>query len=116
MERRFRLTKNEAIKRVRKMGHTYVHRAVVLEALPNQLDQNRIAVIASQSVGGAVKRNLAKRRIRSILHTFLTDMEPGFDLAVVARKPVLQEDYDSLRLIVRTLLEKAGLLKEKVID
>lgn len=113
MERRFRLTKNEAVNRVRREGQTYVHKAVVLGTLPNQLDQIRIAVIASRSVGGAVQRNLAKRRIRSILREFLPELEPGFDLAIIARRPLLQEEYASLTQILRSLLEKAGVMKEK---
>lgn len=112
MNRRFRLTQNEAVNRVRQEGHSFVHEAIVLGTLQNQLDQNRIAVIAGRSVGGAVQRNLAKRRIRSILRELLPEMEEGFDLVAIARKPILQKDYAGLEQIIRKLLDQAGVTKD----
>jgi ribonuclease P protein component len=60
-----RLTRSDDINRVRQEGQTLANAMLVLGFLPNQMDQNRIAVIAGRSLGGAVQRNFAKRRIRS---------------------------------------------------
>lgn len=85
---------------------------IVLGVLPNQLDQNRVAVIAGRSVGGAVQRNLAKRRIRSAFQSFQADLYPGYNLVIIARKPILEHDYRTLQRSMASLLKRAGLIKE----
>lgn len=115
MTRRLRLTRSENIKHVREEGHSYAHRSIVLYFLPNQYQQNRIAVIAGRSVGGAVQRNLAKRRIRSAFQSTQEELVEGFDVVLIARKPILTFSYSNLMDEMKTLFGKAGLLKEKAI-
>lgn len=114
MKRSFRLTRSEDIIRVRKEGFSLAHEAVVLGFRSNNLGKNRIAVIAGRSVGGAVQRNLAKRRIRSAVQSFQPDLQKGFDLVIIARKRILEIKYQTLIEALRSLLTKAGLLKETV--
>jgi len=99
---------------VRQEGQFCAHEAIVLGFLSNTLEKNRIAVIAGRSVGGAVQRNLAKRRIRSAFQCFQNDLRKGFDLVIIARKPLLEIEYHSLVDALRSLLKKAGLMKVKV--
>lgn len=113
MQRRLRLTRSEDIKRVRQEGRSLANAMLVLGFLPNQLNQNRIAVIAGRSVGGAVQRNFAKRRLRSAVQNLILDFEPGFDLVLIARKPILTADYALVVRGLRNLALQAGLLKEK---
>ena len=114
MKRSTRLTRNEDIKRVRKDGQSIAHRALVLGYLSNNLEKNRIAIIAGRSVGGAVQRNLAKRRMRSAIQYLQEELCQGYDLIIIARKPILEINYSLLLGALRSLLEKAGLLKVKV--
>lgn len=114
MKRNSRLTRNEDIKRVRQKGQSLAHKAIVLGFLSNDLEYNRIAVIAGRSVGGAVQRNLAKRRIRSAIQRMQAELCQGYDIIIIARKPILRMEYSSLLDALRSLLEKARLLKAKV--
>lgn len=114
MKRRSRLTRSEDIKRVRQEGQSCAHKAIVLGFLSNELEKNRIAVIAGRSVGGAVQRNLAKRRIRSAFQGFQYSLHNGFDIVIIARKPILEIEYQSLVDALQSLLDKAGLMKDKV--
>lgn len=114
MKKSFRLTRSEDIKRVRQEGITTAHKALVLGFRSNDLEKNRIAVIAGRSIGGAVQRNLAKRRIRSAFHCFLPALSNGYDIVIIARKHILEIEYQALVDALRSLLETAGLLKEKV--
>lgn len=114
MKRSFRLTRSEDIKIVRKEGKTLAHEAVVLGFKSNSLEKNRIAVIAGRSIGGAVQRNLAKRRIRSAFQCFLPVLCKGYDIVIIARKNIIDIEYQALMDALRSLLDKAGLLKEKV--
>ncbi len=113
MKQSSRLTRSEDINRVREQGKSFVHTAIVLGRLPNQLNENRIAVIAGRSVGGAVQRNLAKRRIRSAIQSFQGELKQGFDMVVIARKSILAVDYPALVDAMRKLFQQAELMKDK---
>ena len=112
MKKSSRLTRSEDISRVRHEGRSFAHAAIVLGVSPNQLDKNRIAIIAGRSVGGAVQRNLAKRRMRSAFQSFQEQLHQGYDLVIIARKPILIFEYQSLLNAVKSLLERAGLMKD----
>lgn len=114
MKRSSRLTRSEDIKRVRQDGLSSAHKAIVVGFLSNNLEKNRIAVIAGRSVGGAVQRNLAKRRIRSAFQGFQDNLHNGFDVVIIARKPILEIEYHSLVDALQSLLDRAGLMKDKV--
>jgi ribonuclease P protein component len=113
VQRRHRLTRKNDIKRVRQEGRSLANAMLVLGYLPNQLEQNRTAVIAGRSVGGAVQRNYAKRRIRSALSTLQPELTQGYDLVLIARKPLLDSEYQYVIDGMQSLLSRAGLLKEK---
>ncbi len=115
MKRSYRLTRNDDIIRVRGEGPSFAQKSIVLALLPNNLEDNRVAVIAGRSVGGAVQRNLAKRRLRSAFQYFQPKLQKGYDLVLIARRLILKTDYQSLLNELRSLLKQAGLLKEQVI-
>jgi len=112
VQRKFRLTRSDDINRVRQQGRSLANTIVVLGFLPNQITQNRIAVIAGRSVGGAVQRNFAKRRIRSAFQTLHPGLDQGYDLVLIARKPILEVDYQMIINGVKTLLVQAGIMKD----
>jgi len=114
LKRSIRLTRSEDINHVRQEGLSIAHKAIVLGYKSNDLKKNRIAVIAGRSIGGAVQRNLAKRRIRSAFQCFQPKLYKGFDLVIIARKHILEIEYQALVDALRSLFKKAGLLEEKV--
>jgi ribonuclease P protein component len=95
--------------RVRRSGKSYAHPLIVLIALPNSLDTPRIGVSAGRSVGGAVQRNRAKRRIRAIVQPLIPKIQIGWDILLLARKPILQATYEELSKAIQTLLQRANL-------
>ena len=99
--------------RVRQEGRSLANAMLVLGYLPNQLKQNRTAVIAGRSIGGAVQRNYSKRRIRTAFQTLQPELNQGYDLVLIARKPMLVSEYRSVIDGMKSLLLQAGLLKEK---
>jgi len=112
VKRNLRLTRNEDIKRVRQEGKSFARPSIVLGFLPNRFENTRIAVIAGRSVGGAVQRNLAKRRIRSAIQSMFQELRPGQDLVLIARRPILEQPYRLLVDTIRKLLDQAGLMKD----
>ncbi len=113
MKRSSRLTRSDDINRVRGEGPSFAHESIVLALLPNDIDQNRVAVVAGRSVGGAVQRNLAKRRLRSAYQHLQLQLPKGFDLVLIARRPILETEYQSLLDALRSLFNRAGILKEQ---
>ena len=112
MKRRFRLTRPADFKRVRREGQSYAHPFVVLIALSNDLDQVRIGVAAGRAVGGAVERNRAKRLLRAGISPLLTKLSAGYDLVLLARKPILEVKSHQVTAALAQNLKKADLIKD----
>lgn len=96
--------------RVRRSGKTYAHPLVILIVRSNALSTVRIGVAAGRSVGNAVERNRAKRRMRSCLNELLPSLTGGWDLILLARKPITRADYRQIKTAIQGLLERASLL------
>ena len=114
MKKSSRLTRSEDIRRVRSEGRSFAHPSVVVGFLPNQIEQNRLAVIAGRSVGGAVQRNFAKRRLRSVVQALDNYLQQGFDIIIIARQSILDIEFQSLVEALQGLLDRAGLMKDKI--
>lgn len=112
MKRRFRLTKSTDIKRVRRLGKSYVHPFIVLITHPNQHETSRFTVTAGRSVGKAVQRNRAKRWLREALRPFIPSIVPGWDVLIVARQPITNASFQNCQNAMQTLLNRAHLLKD----
>ncbi len=112
MKRKFRLIKSTDFKRVRRLGKSYAHPLIVLVKHANATDPSRIGISAGRSVGNAVQRNYAKRRLRETIRPIYPAISPGWDIILLARKPMIACDYQQVETAVRTLLRKAGLLEK----
>ena len=77
----------------------------------DQHDLNgRVAFIAGKKLGGAVWRNRAKRRMRSVCRG-LGGSFPGWDVAFVARRSIADAPFEDMSKQVLKALKKA-----KVVD
>lgn len=110
MRRKFRLTKSADYKRVRRYGKSFAHPLIVLIALPNNLDHSQIAVSCGHSLGNAVERNRAKRRIRACLQILINRIIPGWNIIFIARRPIIDSSFQQLNDAIIDTLEKAQLL------
>ncbi|MEW6718617.1 MAG: ribonuclease P protein component [Chloroflexota bacterium] len=110
MERRYRLTKSTDFKRVWRQGHSYAHPLIVLIALTNNGSQTRFGITAGRVLGGAAKRNRVKRQLRAALHPLLPHIPPGWDIILLARRPITQSSFKEIQAAVVSLLRRANLL------
>lgn len=106
----FRLTRSTDFERVRRLGKSYPHPLVVLVMARNESAQVRIAVSAGRSVGGAVERNRAKRILRASVEDFVALVPQGWDIILLARKPLPEAGYWKTRSAMETLFKRAGLV------
>ena len=97
---------------MRRFGKSYAHPLVVLIALPNEMDQSRFAVSASRSIGNAVQRNRAKRILRETIRPLIPTIAPGWDLVILARKPMANANFDDIGSALTSLLSRANLLEK----
>ena len=112
MNRKFRLTRSTDFQRVRRHGKSYAHPLIVLVKLPNEREASRFGVVAGRSVGSAVQRNRAKRRIREVLRACLPSVHPGWDIVVIARRPLKEATFRQLEDALTSLLHRAHLLQD----
>ncbi len=95
---------------MRRFGKSYAHPFVVLVKLSNESDRTRIGVAAGKSVGGAVLRNRAKRRIRGVLNPIAPDIASGWDLIFIARRSITMAQPHELEQAINTLLRRSVMI------
>jgi len=92
------------------MGKSYAHPLVVLIKARNNQVQTRIGFTAGSAVGNAVHRNRAKRRLRAAVQPYLSELAPGWDLVLIARKPITAARFDQIETCLQALFFKAELI------
>jgi len=72
---------------------------MTLLAQPNDLSRDRLGLIASRRLGGAVIRNRAKRRIREVFRQGAATAVSGrtFDIVVIPRRELVNAPFAVLR-------------------
>ena len=123
MQRRFRLSRSEDFKRVRRTGKSYAHPLVVLVAQPNQTSGHlKIGIAAGKTTGSAVHRNRAKRLLREAMRTFIPSIDPrlphvesqnnasGWDLILIARPALVSATLSDTRSALENVLRRAGII------
>lgn len=110
-----RLRANAQFQQVYKQGVSFADNAVVLYCLRLPDPEVRQAGFSvSKKVGGAVVRNVIKRRLREAYRSVLPVLPKGVALVFVARKSSADADFAKIEKSVRGALRKAGLLPDMV--
>ena len=71
----------------------------------------RAGFSVSKKVGGSVVRNKVRRRMKEAFRTYLEEIESSIHIIWIARAPIADADYWSIRKDMRYLLRRAGLLQ-----
>jgi ribonuclease P protein component len=80
------------------------------------MGMSRCAVLAGRTIGNAVQRNRAKRVIRATLGSLLPAVDPGWDILIMARKPIVSATYTDVSQALVYLLDRANLVHEQHAD
>lgn len=107
MQRKFRLTRSEDFKRVRRSGKSYAHPLVVLIVQTHDQPRVKVGVAAGRTVGTAVHRNRAKRLLREAMRTLIPNIASGLDVILIARPGLASATLEDTYRALTNLLQRA---------
>jgi ribonuclease P protein component len=110
VQRKFRLTRSEDFKRVRRSGKSYAHPLVVLIVQTHEQPRVKVGVAAGRTVGTAVHRNRAKRLLREAMRSLLPNIASNLDLILIARPGLVTATLEETRHALLNLLKRAQIL------
>jgi len=110
VQRKFRLTRSEDFKRVRRSGKSYAHPLIVLIVQSHDQPRLKVGVTAGRTVGTAVYRNRAKRLLREALRPLIPNIAAGLDLILIARPGLVSATLEETRQALLNLLQRAQIL------
>ena len=89
---------------------------MALVTLANGLDYSRFGFAAGKAVGGAVKRNRAKRLMREAVRGQLPHIAAGWDMVWIARAPMAGAGFAQVQTDVAGRLRRAHILRDEKND
>ncbi|MBR5410179.1 MAG: ribonuclease P protein component [Clostridia bacterium] len=103
---------NSDFRRAYARGKVYTDPALVTYVVKNRAGICRIGITTSKKIGCAVKRNRARRVIRAAAER-LPQIEKHVDLVFVARTKTAYQKSTEIAEIMRSQLEKAGVIQHE---
>jgi ribonuclease P protein component len=106
MRKKTVLNRQKDFDAVYKKGKSQASRYVVLFYRKNDREYSRISFLASKKVGNSVERHRAVRLMREALRLSGKVISPGYDLILIARKPIIEVKLDDVMHSVKSVLNK----------
>jgi ribonuclease P protein component len=91
-------------------GTVRSHPLLVVRARRTDLEETRFGLSTGRKLGGAVVRNRVRRRLREALRVMAPSFQPGWDVLIIARPPVIEADYHTIAGALQSLLRRGGVL------
>jgi len=106
------LKKQKDFQNVYQNGSVFGNRQLVMIYKKNNLEMNRIAVVASKKVSNrAVDRNRLRRQIKEAYRHLEAQIKPGYDIIFVVKKYCLNQPYVVLEKALNHLMYKKDLFR-----
>ena len=104
---------NYEFRRIYRKGKSLVSPQMVLYWQKNRQGQSRLGITVSTKLGHAVVRHRVRRRFRELYRLHKPEMQPGYDVILVARGRAVRSTYQQLDETYLHLLRQAGLVPEE---
>ncbi|MFT4416909.1 ribonuclease P protein component [Fredinandcohnia humi] len=112
MKKEYRIKKNQDFQTVFQSGKSSANRQFVVYVLEREGQEHfRIGLSVSKKLGNAVTRNRIKRLIRQFFLEHKTLVQEK-DYVVIARKPVVDMEYEEVKKSLFHVLKVAKVLKK----
>lgn len=110
-----RLVKRKDFDKVHKIGRFFSQNNIAIKVVGNDSKESRIGLVVGIKFSKkAIERNTAKRQLRDIFKSLLTELHPGFDAVVMVRKREYEKiKFEELKKNTEEALRKGNLLKDK---
>lgn len=108
LKREYRLKKKYMFNYCYRVGKVVRSKSCLLYYTPSKNKFVKVGISVSKKVGGAVKRNRARRVIREAITPFLETINQNFNLIIVARENILEFSFADLKKDIEYMLTKAG--------
>lgn len=113
LSRKQRLRSSKLLQETFEQGCRFVGRLMVMW-LRNGPDASlRLGVVAGRTVGGAVQRNRAKRRLREVFRLHRHRMRGKYDVVLMARDRIIEAPWDEVQSELMALADRAGILEKE---
>jgi len=104
------LTKNHEFKRLYNKGKSAASQCAVVYCRRNGRPDNRLGITVSSKLGGAVRRNRIRRRLKEVYRLNEKKLFTGYDIVIIARMRSLFVRFSELESSVLSLFRKLKVL------
>ena len=104
------LSRPEDFATLQESGTVRSYPLFVIRSRRTGLETTRFGLSTGRKLGGAVVRNRVRRRIREALRVMAPSFQPGWDVLIIARPPVIGADSQALTSALQDLLRRGGVL------
>ena len=109
MKQAVTLKQNRDFRRLYSKGKSAVCPVMVVYCRRNRLDHNRVGITVSTKLGGAVRRNRIRRRLREVYRLSMGRVAAGNDLVLVARSRAYDIPFPKLMAAYERCCRELGL-------
>ncbi len=95
---------------IQERGISRSHPLFSARVLRTDRAETRFAFATSRRLGTAVVRNRVRRRLRAALSSMAGMLQPGWDVLIVVRPPMIEADHRTMTEALHRLLGRAGVV------
>ena len=107
------LKKNRDFRQVYERGTSYANRYLVMYAMDNGREVNRIGISVSKKVGNSVVRHRVTRLVRESYRLQEDMFNSGLDMVVIAKVSAKGRSFEEIRSALLHLGKLHGVIKKK---
>ena len=107
-----RIKKREEFSHIYRTRKSKANHYMVIYVKDNSMEHARFGFSLSKKIGKAHVRNLYKRRLSEIVRLHWEGFQPK-DVVVIARKPIVELDYQGLEREFLKLAERSGIYESR---